>query len=274
MAGQGPSPIRRGACNTHTSPHLSNTDLARRLCQTNLANNETPTTLLEDLIFTELDSASDSDLDPAGGCPRRNVRSRFPRMLGSSQTESRHQSPNNEGKMGNRNHQRASSTQSQDYLAGNCMTCWSLMKWPKTVGEFRCTICETINDLVPLRTRDHTAPQTDTGMFLNFKPKSMSASKPVLQHVLCRWVIQGNLSRTVFATICSKDSARNLRRKAKETRFPRPRSLINVPCGNAAHLPTCPTPKPRGKLRVLRSINPDTSSARNIVFDGNLLPHL
>lgn len=201
MAGQGPSPIRRGACNTHTSPHLSNTDLARRLCQTNLTNNETPTTLLEDLIFTELDSASDLDLGPAGVCPRRSVRSRFSRMLGSSETESRHQSPNNEGKMGNRNHQRAPSTQSQDYLVGNCMTCGSLMRWPKTVGEFRCAICETINDLAPLQTRDHTAPHPGTGMFLKFKPKSVSGSKPLLQHVSCRWAIQGNLSRTVSATI-------------------------------------------------------------------------
>ena len=37
-----------------------------------------------------------------------------------------------------------------DYATGNCMTCSSLVRWPKELYTFRCTICLTINDLKPL----------------------------------------------------------------------------------------------------------------------------
>lgn len=36
---------------------------------------------------------------------------------------------------------------SKDFVTGTCMTCGSLMRWPKELGVFRCTICATINDL-------------------------------------------------------------------------------------------------------------------------------
>ncbi|KAI5864216.1 hypothetical protein GGS23DRAFT_563384 [Durotheca rogersii] len=36
-----------------------------------------------------------------------------------------------------------------DYATGNCMTCGSLVRWPKELQFFRCTICLTINDLRP-----------------------------------------------------------------------------------------------------------------------------
>lgn len=37
-----------------------------------------------------------------------------------------------------------------DFNTGNCMTCSSLVRWPKGILVFRCTICLTINDLKPL----------------------------------------------------------------------------------------------------------------------------
>ncbi|OTB12914.1 hypothetical protein K445DRAFT_320409 [Daldinia sp. EC12] len=37
----------------------------------------------------------------------------------------------------------------QDFATGNCMTCASLVRWPKELYIFRCTICLTINDLKP-----------------------------------------------------------------------------------------------------------------------------
>lgn len=40
------------------------------------------------------------------------------------------------------------------FTSGNCMTCGSTMRWPKEVDVFKCTICVTINDLVPLGTQD------------------------------------------------------------------------------------------------------------------------
>ncbi|KAI0121535.1 hypothetical protein F4776DRAFT_672539 [Hypoxylon sp. NC0597] len=36
-----------------------------------------------------------------------------------------------------------------DFATGNCMTCASLVRWPKELHVFRCTICLTINDLKP-----------------------------------------------------------------------------------------------------------------------------
>ncbi|KAG6008228.1 hypothetical protein E4U21_004827 [Claviceps maximensis] len=38
-------------------------------------------------------------------------------------------------------------TGSKDFATGNCMTCGSLMRWPKELKVFKCTICATINDL-------------------------------------------------------------------------------------------------------------------------------
>lgn len=37
-----------------------------------------------------------------------------------------------------------------DFANGNCMTCGGLVRWPKELDIFRCTICTTINDLKPL----------------------------------------------------------------------------------------------------------------------------
>ncbi|KAI0124970.1 HECT-domain-containing protein [Xylariales sp. AK1849] len=36
-----------------------------------------------------------------------------------------------------------------DFSNGNCMTCGGLVRWPKELDIFRCTICLTINDLKP-----------------------------------------------------------------------------------------------------------------------------
>ncbi|KAI2632426.1 hypothetical protein GGR54DRAFT_34990 [Hypoxylon sp. NC1633] len=36
-----------------------------------------------------------------------------------------------------------------DFATGNCMTCSSLVRWPKELHVFRCTICLTINDIKP-----------------------------------------------------------------------------------------------------------------------------
>lgn len=39
---------------------------------------------------------------------------------------------------------------SRDFTTGQCMTCGSLVRWPRELFVFRCTICLTINDLQPL----------------------------------------------------------------------------------------------------------------------------
>lgn len=41
----------------------------------------------------------------------------------------------------------------KEFASGNCMTCGSTMRWPKELDVFKCSICVTINDLVPLGTQ-------------------------------------------------------------------------------------------------------------------------
>jgi E3 ubiquitin-protein ligase HECTD2 len=41
-------------------------------------------------------------------------------------------------------------TRGKEFATGNCMTCASLVRWPHGVDVFKCTICATVNDLVPM----------------------------------------------------------------------------------------------------------------------------
>ncbi|KAH9883922.1 hypothetical protein F4778DRAFT_764546 [Xylariomycetidae sp. FL2044] len=50
---------------------------------------------------------------------------------------------------GSANPRRAPTRGPIDFATGNCMTCASLVRWPKELQTFRCTICLTINDLQP-----------------------------------------------------------------------------------------------------------------------------
>ena len=55
----------------------------------------------------------------------------------------------------------------KDLKTGKCMTCDSMVRWPKELKVFRCTVCLTINDLkaVVLEVRDgHRIPvKSNTG---------------------------------------------------------------------------------------------------------------
>lgn len=48
-----------------------------------------------------------------------------------------------------RGHRNGSSAGSRDFATGRCMTCASLVRWPRELQMFRCTICLTVNDLQP-----------------------------------------------------------------------------------------------------------------------------
>lgn len=50
-----------------------------------------------------------------------------------------------------------------DLMTGKCMACDSMVRWPKELNVFRCTVCMTINDLKPVvlearRGDGHRAP--------------------------------------------------------------------------------------------------------------------
>ena len=43
---------------------------------------------------------------------------------------------------------RHASNNSRDFTTGNCMACGSLVRWPRGLTVFRCTVCLTVNDVV------------------------------------------------------------------------------------------------------------------------------
>ncbi|KAF5661082.1 hypothetical protein FHETE_8614 [Fusarium heterosporum] len=47
-------------------------------------------------------------------------------------------------------HTRNGPAGSKDFATGSCMTCGSLVRWPRELKVFKCTICMTVNDLEPL----------------------------------------------------------------------------------------------------------------------------
>lgn len=47
---------------------------------------------------------------------------------------------------------RSSKATDRELMTGKCMTCDSTVRWPKELKVFRCTVCLTINDLIPLST--------------------------------------------------------------------------------------------------------------------------
>ncbi|KAF4983749.1 hypothetical protein FZEAL_901, partial [Fusarium zealandicum] len=55
-------------------------------------------------------------------------------------------------------HTRGGPAGSKDFATGNCMTCGSLVRWPRELKVFKCTICTTVNDLEPL-SAEHTGPR-------------------------------------------------------------------------------------------------------------------
>lgn len=54
----------------------------------------------------------------------------------------------------------AGHAEAKDLTTGICMTCGSTMRWPKALDTFKCSICVTINDLVPLGTQQSRERKT------------------------------------------------------------------------------------------------------------------
>jgi E3 ubiquitin-protein ligase HECTD2 len=48
------------------------------------------------------------------------------------------------------NHASKQKVVDKDLTTGKCMTCDSMVRWPKELKVFRCTVCMTINDLKPI----------------------------------------------------------------------------------------------------------------------------
>ncbi|RDL40376.1 putative ubiquitin-protein ligase E3A [Venustampulla echinocandica] len=79
----------------------------------------------------------------------------------------------------------------RDLTTGKCMTCDSLVRWPKELKVFRCTVCLTINDLKPItlearRGDGHRAPVSgNSGTFGPFYTQRV----PTLSLEKTKWLI-------------------------------------------------------------------------------------
>lgn len=74
-------------------------------------------------------------------------------------------------------HRNGSSVGSTDFATGRCMTCGSLVRWPRDLQTFRCTICMTINDLTPL-SRDAVWEDAAQEMAVLSEEQSQNGTEP------------------------------------------------------------------------------------------------
>ncbi|RKL25168.1 putative E3 ubiquitin-protein ligase mug30 [Fusarium proliferatum] len=187
-----PWPSRRGSQPNNNSN--SNGDLISRihntalhtpttlpaLYSTNLPNTSNGNRLELSFSNANADSSSDeSDLHPSrpqSSKPRRPQHTRsmsqpFPSLFSSKKKRQNsvgapppdlgfadddsampRQAPKTQAR--NPSHTRNGPVGSKDFTTGNCMTCGSLVRWPRELKVFKCTICTTVNDLEPL-SADH-----------------------------------------------------------------------------------------------------------------------
>jgi E3 ubiquitin-protein ligase HECTD2 len=76
-----------------------------------------------------------------------------------------------------RGHRNGSSIGSRDFATGRCMTCGSLVRWPRELQMFRCTICMTINDLQPLNRDGRRDDAREVAVTFD-EPSSAGGMKP------------------------------------------------------------------------------------------------
>ncbi|KAG5927901.1 hypothetical protein E4U42_001608 [Claviceps africana] len=69
-------------------------------------------------------------------------------------------------------------TGSKDFATGNCMACGSLMRWPRELKVFKCTICATINDLA--------VPAGDSGRLALRERRRAGASQASSDGLTCQ----------------------------------------------------------------------------------------
>ncbi|KAF4776165.1 HECT-domain-containing protein [Colletotrichum scovillei] len=182
-------------------------------------------------------SSSESDFHPRR--PRRPTHSRsmshpFPSLFSSKKkrpdtshdTDSEDDAPVMTKPPGNNNttHKRGgTSGGSRDFATGNCMTCGSLVRWPRELKVFKCTVCVTINDIhpdqLPARSnsgpkwlqrpsQESTSPQKQTT-----RPAERYETRPIsLDQTkrLIRQSIHAHLARAIRRSSSSEDEHREV----------------------------------------------------------------
>ncbi|KZL77559.1 HECT-domain-containing protein [Colletotrichum tofieldiae] len=178
-------------------------------------------------------SSSESDFHPRR--PRRPTHSRsmshpFPSLFSSKKkrpdaaldTDSEDDVPVMTKPLGNNTHKRGGTNGgSRDFATGNCMTCGSLVRWPRELKVFKCTVCVTINDVhsdqqsarassgpkwLQRPSQDSTSPQkqpTRPAERYEARPISLEQTKRLI-----RQCIQAHLARAIRRSSSSEDGHR------------------------------------------------------------------
>ncbi|PBP21332.1 HECT-domain-containing protein [Diplocarpon rosae] len=90
----------------------------------------------------------------------------------------------------------------RDLRTGKCMTCDSMVRWPKELKVFRCTVCLTINDLKPVtlearRGDGHRAPAVAkagtfprSGYSARVAPLSLDRTQKIVDQCLTAYLLE------------------------------------------------------------------------------------
>jgi E3 ubiquitin-protein ligase HECTD2 len=96
----------------------------------------------------------------------------------------------------------------KDLTTGKCMTCNSSVKWPKNLQVFKCTVCLTVNDLVPFT----PIFKADAGQKVIGGEKPVagpnSSRSPNLRGMLCIYFVFEGLYSDFFCS-CTTFSGEN-----------------------------------------------------------------
>ncbi|EKD12826.1 uncharacterized protein L3040_006980 [Drepanopeziza brunnea f. sp. 'multigermtubi'] len=91
----------------------------------------------------------------------------------------------------------------KDLMTGKCMTCDSLVRWPKELKVFRCTVCLTINDIKPValearRGDGHRTPVAAQAI----TPLSLDRTRKIVDQCVTEYLL-GRLKHNTLGTVSS-----------------------------------------------------------------------
>ncbi|ESA43584.1 hypothetical protein GE21DRAFT_3134 [Neurospora crassa] len=203
------------------------------------------------------DSGSET-VDDAGYAPK----------LGTSRPSTQH----------SRNHRNVPSTGSKDYSTGNCMTCGCLVRWPKELSVFKCTICLTVNDLQPSSSgqgqgqgprRDasrNSPPAAEERVFSHERPISLGHTKSLATQCLRSYLSSALRSKSGRQADVQPDSYFTLAKvpsqDQQESSLSSPSDPGRVPAATSRAVGVSPQPQRDGLTVPNTDLDPQQRSNR------------
>ncbi|OAA55954.1 ubiquitin-protein ligase [Niveomyces insectorum RCEF 264] len=121
----------------------------------------------------------------------------------------------------------------QSVSTGPCITCGSMMRWARGVEAFRCSICLTVNDLVP-----PSGNAVDAGFFSVTGPISLEQTRALVRRSL-RSYLEAVLSDVAVNSRTSSNEVPKETQGAQRTQ-PRAEPAATASGGQATKMPAVP----------------------------------